>query len=163
MAAVIVVIGSLALTEHAAAQTGSPYLPAGYTTTFMAPTPPQPIERTTSIRALWIPGLIGLPVAWVATWVNANVSMRTSSDGVNVAYVPLVGPWLVLAAGNADTAYYATAGVFQDISFLCFVLGLVIRIPEPTARIALGPSLPPLEMALAPTASGGALSARIQF
>jgi hypothetical protein len=167
IAAVIVVIGSLGVATRASAQAGTPYLPPGYGATspmsYVAPTPQQPAPRTTSIRALWIPGLIGLPVAWVSTWVNANISLRTGSDGVNAAYIPLVGPWMVLAAGNVDAAYYIATGVFQDVSFLCFVLGLVIRIPEPRARIALGSSLPPLDVALSPTATGGAMSAQIQF
>jgi len=165
IAAVSVAIGSLGVARRASAQPGTPYFPPGYVTTSSAPyvAPAPPPVRTTSIHALWIPGLIGFPAAWVATWVNASVSMRAGAEAVNAAYIPLVGPWLVLAAGNVDTAYYTAAGIFQDVSFLCFVLGLVIRVPEPRARIALGSSLPPLDVALAPTAAGGAMSARIQF
>lgn len=179
-AAVIVVIGSLTLAASAAsAQSGSPYLPPGYTTStataspvvlvassetpaFAAPiAPPQP--RTTSIRGLWIPGLVGLPIAWVATWVNASLSLAAGSDGVNAAFIPLAGPWLVLASQTADVGYYVTTGIVQDLSFLCLVLGLLLRVPEPHARIALGPALPTLDVTARPTATGGALSASVQF
>ena len=40
---------------------------------------------------------------------------------------------------------------------------VAVRVPEPHARIALGPSLPTLELAAAPTSAGGAFSASIQF
>lgn len=171
----LVLIGSLWLAAStAAAQPGSPYLPAGYGAqtqaqaqiqgAYVPPTPPSAaMPRTTSIRGLWIPGLIGLPIAWVATWVNASLSLAAGSDGVNAAFIPIAGPWLVLAAQNTDVAYYVTTGLVQDISLLCLVLGLVIRVPEPRARIALGDSLPTLELAATPTATGGAVSASVQF
>src|SRR4051812_19209844 len=113
-AAAIVLIGSLwlaaasASAQQGAPQAVAPYYPAGYvappsmTATYVAPTLPEYAPRTTSIRGLWIPGLIGLPVAYVATWVNASLSFAAGSDGVNAAFIPLAGPWLVLAAQNAD-------------------------------------------------------------
>lgn len=169
-AAVVLLIGSLALTAStAAAQSGSPYMPAGYvaptipSATYVAPTLPTYTPSTTSVRGLWIPGLVALPVAWVATWAHASVSLGTGSDGVNLAFIPLAGPWLVLASQSADVAYYVTTGLVQDISFLCLVLGLVIRVPEPRARIALGPTLPTLEVAARPSAAGGTLLASVQF
>lgn len=170
-AAVIVLIGSQTLAAStASAQSGSPYLPPGYvaptvspapTGTYVAPTPPTYAPSTTSIRGLWIPGLVGLPVAWVATWVHASLSLGAGSDGVNAAFIPVAGPWLVLAAQNTDTAYYVVTGIVQDVSLLCLVLGLVIRVPEPRARIALGSST--LELAASPSATGGTLSATVQF
>lgn len=170
-AAAIVVIGSLWLAAASASAqqaqyAGRPYTPAGYVTptptaTFVAPTVPTYAPRTTSIRGLWIPGLIGLPVAYVATWVNASLSFAAGSDGVNAAFIPLAGPWLVLAAQNADIGYYVTTGIVQDLSFLCLVLGLVIRVPEPAMRVAIGDST--LRIAATPTASGGALSASLHF
>ncbi len=168
-AAVIVVIGSLALAAPtAAAQSGAPYLPVGYgpSSAYVAPTmpaAPYTPTSTTSIRGLWIPGLVGLPVAWVATWVHASLSLAAGSEGVNTAFIPLLGPWVVLASQHVDPAYYVTTGLVQDISLLCLVLGLLIRVPEPRARIALGPTLPVLEVAATPTASGGAMSAFVQF
>jgi hypothetical protein len=147
---------------------GSAYLPPGYVVpasgaVYVAPTmPAQPIEpRTTSIRGLWIPGLVGLPVAWVSTWANAIVALPPGSDGMNAAFIPVAGPWLVLASQSVDVGYYVTAGVFQDLSLLCLVLGLAIRVPEPSARFALGDAT--LDLAAAPTASGGRFSASIQF
>ena len=147
--------------------TGTPYMPAGYVApltteaTFVAPTIPTYAPRTTSIRGLWIPGLIGLPIAYVATWVNASLSFAAGSDGVNAAFIPLAGPWLVLAAQNADVGYYVTTGIVQDLSFLCLILGLVIRVPEPALRVAVGEST--LRLAATPTASGGAFSASLRF
>jgi hypothetical protein len=173
-AAVAVLIGSLSLVASAAAaQSGNPYMPAGYVApttssmTYVAPTPPAApayTPTTTSVRGLWIPGLVGLPVAWVATWINASVSLGAGSDGVNLAFVPIAGPWLVLASQtNADVGYYVTTGIVQDLSLICLILGLVIRVPEPRARIALGPSLPTLELAATPTATGGTATASVQF
>ena len=174
-AAAIVVIGSLWLAAStASAQSGSPYLPVGYvqttqsTGTYVAPTlPAQPMTtytpRTTSIRELWIPGLVGLPVAWVATWVNASLSFSAGSEGVNTAFIPIAGPWLVLASQHADVGYYVTTGLVQDISLICLVLGLVIRVPEPSARIALGDTPATLRVSATPTATGGAFSASLQF
>jgi hypothetical protein len=165
-AAVIAVAGLLFFTAGtASAQAGAPYFPPGYSqtstsATYVAPTMPPPQQRTTSIRGLWIPGLIGLPVAYVATWVHASLTFPAGSDGVSTAFIPLAGPWLVLASQNADVAYYVTTGLVQDISFLCLVLGLAIRIPE-RRPLALGDAT--LDLAAMPTPSGGAFSATVQF
>jgi len=160
-AAIALAVLSSAAASTASAQSGAPYYPAGYvaptTTTYTAPVMPAYGERTTSIRGLWIPGLIGLPIAWVATWVHASLSLTAGSEGENVAFIPAVGPWLVLASQNADAGYYIAAGIVQDVSLLCLVLGLAIRIPEARARVALGDAT--LELAT----TGSAMSATIQF
>jgi hypothetical protein len=169
-AAVIALIGALWLAAGAAsAQSGAPYYPTGYTVQAQAPlvaptVPPAApafTPRTTSIRGLWIPGLVGLPVAWVATWVHASLSLSAGSDAVSAAFIPIAGPWMVLAEQNVDVGYYVTTGIVQDLSLICLVLGLVIRVREPSARIALGEAT--LDLAAAPTTSGGAFAASVQF
>lgn len=172
------------------AQAGTPYTPPGYGTaapTVVVATPapavvtapvvvaaPAPAVTTTatttydrptqSIRGLWIPGLIGLPISWVVTWATANTSMP-ASEGNALAYIPLVGPWLVLTDQNAhgNAPLYVAMGIVQDLSALCLVLGLAIRIPAPETRVSLGEGLPALALRATPTATGGALSATIQF
>ncbi len=162
-AAVVVLIGALsAAASTASAQSGRPYMPSGYgvSATYVAPAVPYVAPRapaTSSIRGLWIPGLVGLPVAWIATWAHASLSLTAGSDGVNVAFIPIAGPWLVLAAQSVDAPYYVVTGIVQDVSLICLVLGLAIRVPEPRARMALGSAT--LEV----RAAGSALSATIQF
>jgi hypothetical protein len=130
--------------------------PATATTSYERP--------TQSIRGLWIPGLIGLPISYVVTWATANTSLP-ASEGNALAYIPVVGPWLVLTDQNAhgNAPFYVAMGLVQDISALCLVLGLAIRIPAPETRVSLGEGLPALALRALPTATGGALSATIQF
>lgn len=162
----MVVAGTLALAANtASAQSGSPFTPTGYGagTTYYAPTPPGAPstlpDRTTSVRGLWIPGLVGLPVAWVSTWVHASLSLPAGSDAVTSSFVPLAGPWLVLAsAQSANVPYFVVTGIVQDVSLICLVLGLVIRVPEPRARLALGEGA-----TLDVSTTGSAVTATVQF
>jgi hypothetical protein len=146
----------------AQAPSGTPYTPPGYSLT--VPSTPvsavsgtavvreaTPRIETQSIRGLWVPGLVGLPVSYVMTWVVANLTLPLGSSGVDLAYVPVLGPWLVLGQGlnGGDEAFYVTMGVMQSMSLVCLVLGLAIRLPKPVAD--------------APTVSLRPLSATLQF
>ena len=132
------------------------YVPVTYT-----PIAPPQRARTSSIRSLWIPGLIGLPAAWVITWVVASVDLPVGASATSFAYIPLVGPWLMLGEPmNGSEAFYIAMGVIQDVSLLCLVLGLTIRIPEQAPDSARSTGL---TFAAAPTVGGGMLRATLTF
>ena len=122
-------------------------------------------EHTESIRGLWIPGLIGLPLSWLLTWSVAATSMRLDGHAIEFSYIPIVGPWLMLGEPlNGDEAYYITAGVFQGASALALVLGLAIR-RTVREQVWVAGALSDLrvDFELAPVAGGGAGSATVTF
>lgn len=85
-----------------------------------------PVERTETIRGLWLPGLIVLPIAWVTTWTVASSAFY--GDAVTFSWIPVVGPWLMLTQdlnGNEGGAIFA--GVVQGAATLAILLGLTIR------------------------------------
>lgn len=144
---------------------GAPYTPPGYSltvpsgaqgTTSGAVVQPSRPSETQSIRELWIPGLVGLPVSYVMTWVVASVSLPVGSTAAELAYIPVLGPWLMLGQGvnGSGEEFYATMGIVQGVSLVCLVLGLAIRLPKPATD---APSL-----SLRPTSSG-AMSATLHF
>jgi hypothetical protein len=162
-----VLVGPVAVQAQDGAPTGAPYTPPGYsltvpsgpqvvTTGTTLVEPPQRRPETQSIRELWIPGLVGLPVSYVATWVVASVTLPVGSSAVDYAYIPVLGPWLMLGQGinGGGEEFYATMGVIQGVSLVCLVLGLAIRLPKPAAD---APSV-----SLRPTSSG-AMSATLHF
>jgi hypothetical protein len=111
------------------------YTPPGYGTGVAQPTAPmmrtpqvQTVERSASIRGLWLPGLIALPISYVITWSVASATLSPGSDAVSYAFIPLVGPWLVLTGdANGGEAFYVAMGLIQDVAALCLILGLSIR------------------------------------
>jgi len=95
-----------------------------------APPPPRvvpvPVERTESLRALWLPGLIVLPITWLSTWVGASSGF--TGDAVTYAYVPIVGPWLMLTQDLKGEEHLAVlSGVLQGAAAIAIVLGLSIQ------------------------------------
>ncbi len=135
--------------------TGTPYTPPGYSLT--VPSAPQPVPVGTTvvapqagapemqtIRELWIPGLVGLPVSYVVTWVVGSVTLPTGSSAAELAYIPVLGPWLVLGEDhNGGAEFYATMGIVQGVSLVCLVLGLAIRVARPAAdapRVSFRPT-----------------------
>jgi hypothetical protein len=129
-----------------------PTVPPGYTQTtvphaaqppptFSAPTvvvpvplaPPPPmqarqveVQHSSSIRALWLPGLIALPVTWVSTWLPASTTLN--EDAATYAWIPVIGPWLMLTQDVlGNEAAVIVSGVVQGVATICLVLGLSLR------------------------------------
>jgi hypothetical protein len=157
-------LGASSIASAQGAPTGAAYAPPGYSLTVpsspmvamtgVAPAPSRP--ETQSIRGLWIPGLVGLPISYVTTWIVASVTLPAGSGASDLAYIPVIGPWLMLGQDlNGDSPeFYVTMGVVQGISLVCLVLGLAIRIPKARTdapTLSLRPS------------SSGAMSATLQF
>ncbi len=149
------------------APSGAAYTPPGYS--LSVPSAPQrgtagttvvatqsAAHETQSIRGLWVPGLVGLPVSYVITWVVGSVTLPAGSSAADLAYIPVLGPWLILGEGlnGGGGEFYATMGIIQGVSLVCLVLGLAIRLPKPRTD---GPTV-----SLRPTSSG-AMSATLHF
>lgn len=125
-------------------------------------------EHTESIRGVWIPGLIVLPISWILTWSVASTTTRLEGDAIEFSYIPIIGPWLMLGQPmNGEEAYYVLAGIFQGASALALVLGLAIRrtVREQvwvTGALAALDALD-VDVALAPLPGGGSASATVVF
>lgn len=122
-------------------------------------------EHQESIRGLWIPGLITLPLSWILTWAVASTTTRLDGDAIEFSYIPILGPWLMLGEPlNGDEGYYVAAGIFQATSALALVLGLAIR---RTVREQVWVSGEMVELGvdlhLTPAPGGGAASATLTF
>lgn len=91
------------------------------------------VERETSVKGLWIPGIIIFGASWALTATTA--SAFTAGDYALFAWIPLVGPWLMLgAAGNDEQVGAALAsGILQLAGATMFILGLTLR---QTVRVA---------------------------
>lgn len=96
----------------------------------IAPPSPQarlvPVEHSASIRGLWLPGLIVLPITWVTTWTISTSAFE--GDAATYSWIPIIGPWLMLTQDlyGAD-AGVIISGVVQGLSALALVLGLSIK------------------------------------
>jgi hypothetical protein len=85
-----------------------------------------PVEHTSSIRGLWLPGLIVLPVTWVTTWTIASSAFE--GDAATFAWIPIVGPWLMLTQDlYGSEAGVIVSGVVQGLAALALILGLSIK------------------------------------
>ncbi|MDQ3035500.1 MAG: hypothetical protein M3Y87_24050 [Myxococcota bacterium] len=85
-----------------------------------------PVEHSASIRGLWLPGLIVLPVAWVTTWTISSSAFE--GDAATYAWIPVIGPWLMLTQDlGGNDAGIIVSGVVQGLSALALVLGLSIK------------------------------------
>ncbi len=84
------------------------------------------VERSESIRALWLPGVIALPIAWISTWTSASSVFE--GDALTYAWIPLIGPWLMLTQDlNGYEAGFVVLGVVQGAAALMMILGLTLR------------------------------------
>lgn len=132
---VMVTLVSLGIALPAQAQLEVPQPPPGYEYQSATPystqsTAPMPrlesVERTSSIRGLWLPGLIVLPVAWLTTTTIASSTFE--GDTVSYAWIPVVGPWLMLTQDlNGNDAGVIVSGIVQGLSALAIVLGVAIK------------------------------------
>lgn len=110
---------TLAVPDQGMVVTAPPRMPTGHWETR---------TRETSIRGLWLTGLIALPVSWLLTWSVSATALPTSSGGVAFAYIPVIGPWLMLTeALNGYEPFAVTMGVIQGAAALCLILGLTLR------------------------------------
>lgn len=114
------------------AQTEVPRPPPGYetsayTSSIGVSTPRlMPVERTSTIRGLWLPGLIVLPVAWLTTMTISSSAFE--GDAASYAWIPVVGPWLMLTQDlNGNDAGVIVSGIVQGLSTLAIILGLSIK------------------------------------
>ena len=121
---------------------------------------PQPrvhyVERQTSIKGLWIPGIVVFGASYVLT--AAIGSSLVAGDYASWCSVPLVGPWVALGDANNDSevAGAVVGGVLQTAGLAMFVLGLSLR---RTVRVAVyslndGARSPSLAFDLLPAAGG---------
>lgn len=152
---VVVMFGNALVAAPSHAQTGAPQVPPGYEPAQPTPydarpapygaqpqpapparvlplAPPVPqarlvlVERTGSIRGLWLPGLIVLPVAWVTTWTVSSSAFV--GDAATFSWIPVIGPWLMLTQDlNGNDAGIILSGVVQGVSALALILGLSIK------------------------------------
>ncbi len=93
----------------------------------------QYVDSETSIKALWIPGIILFGVSYVLT---ASLASELSfGDYALFAWIPLVGPWFMVdAASNDDEIIGGVLGGIGQLGGLTmFILGLVMKEPVRTA------------------------------
>jgi hypothetical protein len=115
-------------------------------------------DRETSIKGLWIPGIIIFGVSYALT---ASLSLLSPDpDYQTFALIPLVGPWMMLAeAGNDEEITGALAGgVLQLAGVTMFILGLVLKQSVRVATYALDEGderSPTLSFDLRPAPAGG--------
>lgn len=99
------------------------------------------VEESQSVPALWIPGVVLLPVSWIATWATATALIDPAWDGQQWEYyaylwIPVVGPWLALGPANQDSEYAGAivGGVTQLAGLTLIILGVTLR---QTARVSV--------------------------
>ncbi|MCZ7680243.1 MAG: hypothetical protein M5U28_16340 [Sandaracinaceae bacterium] len=86
------------------------------------------VEQQTSIKGLWIPGVILLGLSYVLTGTLAS-NFSLDAEYVGYSWIPLVGPWLMLGAADGDDQFAGAlvGGIAQAAGLTMFVLGLVLR------------------------------------
>jgi len=136
-----------------------PYQQQPYAPTYAPPQRQIHYENVqTSIKALWIPGVIVFGVGWVLTGTFGGFSMN--SDYNTWTWIPLIGPWVALTyANNSDeTAGAVVGGIAQIAGLAMFVLGMTLTRTVRVARYSLNegdPRSPELALDVLP-APGGA-------
>jgi len=136
-----------------------------YAPTYQVYQPPQRQLRyeevETSIKGLWIPGIIIFGVSYVLTGTMGS-TLGLTSDYADWSWVPLIGPWVMLANSvNDDEATGALiGGIAQTAGLAMFVLGLAITRTVRVARYVLNEGddrSPQLAFDVLPAAGGGQL------
>lgn len=109
------------------------------------------VEHSESIRALWLPGVIALPVSWLLTWTTASTYFV--GDALTYAWIPVIGPWLMLTQDlNGFEAPVVISGIVQGAATLMIVLGVTLRRTWTSTEYVVDPSI---SFDLAPTPGGG--------
>jgi hypothetical protein len=129
------------------------------------------VEESQSVPALWIPGVVVLPLSWIATWAIATALIDPAWDTQDWEYygylwIPLVGPWLALGPADeaSEFAGAIVGGVTQLAGLTLIILGLALR---QTARVSVyaedregGATV---ALTAGPTPGGGALGLDLRF
>ncbi|MEC7520329.1 MAG: hypothetical protein VYE22_10715 [Myxococcota bacterium] len=92
------------------------------------------VERTSSIKGLWIPGMIIFGVSW---GLSASFGqLGWDSDYRTWMWIPVIGPWAALSySGNEDETVGAiVGGLLQTAGLTMFILGLAL---QRTVRVAV--------------------------
>lgn len=84
-------------------------------------------DRQTSVKALWIPGIIVVGVAWGLT--STFGAFSSDVDFNTWCLVPLIGPWVALTFANDEdeTVGAVVGGIAQVAGLAMFVLGLTLN------------------------------------
>ncbi len=127
------------------------------------PTYPAPVrqvryeQRETTIKGLWIPGAIIFGASWALT--GSVASIRLNTDYATYAWIPLVGPWLMLSVAGSDDeiAGALLGGITQVAGLTMFALGLALHETVRVAVYSLGddPRAPQLALSVQPALAGG--------
>lgn len=117
------------------------------------------VERETSVKGLWIPGIIVFGVSYALT-ATLGGTMSWDADYAAFSLIPLVGPWLMLsAAGNDDEIAGAlVGGIAQLAGAGMFILGLALRQTVRVAQYSLDERderAPRLALDVLPAPAGG--------
>lgn len=118
-------------------------------------------EVETSIKGLWIPGIIIFGVSYVLTGTMSS-SLSFDSEYVSWSWVPLIGPWVALGYADNDDEMTGSliGGIAQAAGLTMFVLGLAIRRTVRVARYVVNEGddrSPELAFDVLPAAGGGQL------
>lgn len=117
------------------------------------------VDRETSVKGLWIPGIVVFGVSYALTATFA-AALSWNADYVNTAIIPLVGPWVMLhfAATDDEVAGALVGGVTQLAGAVMFVLGVTLRQTVRVAQYSLDERderAPQLALDVLPTPAGG--------
>lgn len=119
-------------------------------------------ERETSVKGLWIPGLVVFGASFVLTGTLAS-SLSYTGDYPAYAWIPLIGPWMMLSVpfvNDEEVAGAVLGGVAQAAGLTMFVLGLVMRQSVRVAVYSLdrgNERAPTLALDVAPAPAGGTI------
>ncbi|HJL16307.1 MAG TPA: hypothetical protein RMH99_11660 [Sandaracinaceae bacterium LLY-WYZ-13_1] len=118
------------------------------------------VERSATIKGLWIPGIIIFGVSYALTAAFSQFSFDT--DYATWGYVPLIGPWVSLGFANTEDEVTGAVlgGVAQAAGLTMFILGLSLRRTVRVAQYALDgddPRSPQLAFDALPAPGGAQL------
>lgn len=105
---------------------------------------PQPqgqvVTEETSVKALWMPGMIAFLAGWVLNFtlvtpigIAAKSGSCARSLGCNAdeswswSIVPLIGPWVQLGFHTPEAPIPVTMGIIQAAGATMFIAGLVMK------------------------------------
>ena len=146
--------------QYPYAQPQYPYAQQPYGPTYQA----QPrrltyVERETSVKGLWIPGVIVFGASWILTGTFAS-ARSYDPDYASWGWIPLAGPWMMLSVAGSDdeVAGALIGGITQLAGVTMFILGLTLRQTVRVAQYSLderdGRS-PQLALDVLPAPAGG--------
>ena len=120
---------------------------------------PQPMyeDRETSIKALWIPGIIVFGVSYIMNGLFST-ALSSSGDYRDWSWAPLIGPWVALGFANTDDERTGSVigGLTQAVGATLFILGITLTRTVRVARYSFGngDQSPELAFDVLPTPGG---------